>query len=129
MKKIIAPLLIGAALSSAFAADDSLKQEVEALKAQMAELKNAQAKLNVDALRAQVSEIKAHDAGDNIKWNVDFRTAYDIVDYKMQTPTGASTSTDNGIWTNIKIYYLYSGFNLYDNTDSKEKGNNQRQEY
>ena len=36
---------------------------------------------------------------------------------------------NNGIWTNIKIYYLYSGFNLYDNTDSKEKGNNQRQEY
>jgi len=99
MKKIIAPLLIGAALSSAFAADDSLKQEVEALKAQMAELKNAQAKLNVDALKAQVSEIKAHDAGDNIKWTVDFRTAYDVVDYKVN---GASDQ-DNGIWTNKLI--------------------------
>lgn len=63
MKKIIAPLLLGAALSSAFAADDSLKQEIEALKTQMAELKSAQSKLNVDALKAQVSEIKAHDAG------------------------------------------------------------------
>ena len=38
MKKIIAPLLVGAALTSAFGSDDSLKQEVEALKAQMAEL-------------------------------------------------------------------------------------------
>ena len=103
MKKIIAPLLLGAVLSSAFGADDSLKQEIEALKAQMAELKNAQSKLNVDALRAQVSEIKAHDAGDNIKWNVDLRTAYDIIDYKMQTPTGANTSTDNGVWTNKLI--------------------------
>ncbi|WP_333804719.1 DUF3373 family protein [Sulfurospirillum sp.] len=103
MKKIIAPLLLGAALSSAFAADDSLKQEIEALKAQMAELKSAQSKLNVDALRAQVSEIKAHDAGDNVKFNVDFRTSYDVVDYKMQTPTGAKTSTDNGIWTNKLI--------------------------
>lgn len=103
MKKVIAPLLLGAALSSAFGADDSLKQEIEALKVQMAELKSAQTKLNVDALRAQVSEIKAHDAGDNVKFNIDFRTAYDIVDYKMQTPTGASTSTDNGIWTNKLI--------------------------
>ena len=82
MKKFIAPLLVGAVLTSGFAADD-LKKEIEALKAQMAELKNAQSKMNIDALRAQVSEIKAHDAGDNIKWNVDFRTAYDVVDYKI----------------------------------------------
>ena len=86
MKKFIAPLLVGAALTSAFAADD-LAKEVAALKAQMTELKNAQAKMNVDALRAQVSEIKAHDAGDNIKWNVDFRTAYDVVDYKVNQTT------------------------------------------
>ena len=99
MKKLIAPLLIGAALSSAFGADDSLKQEIEALKVQMAELKNAQAKINIDALKAQVSEIKAHDAGDNIKWTVDFRTSYDAVDYKMN---GVSNQ-DNGIWTNKLI--------------------------
>ncbi len=41
MKKFIAPLLVGAALTSAFAADD-LAKEVAALKAQMTELKNAQ---------------------------------------------------------------------------------------
>ena len=99
MKKIIAPLLVGAALSSAFAADDSLKQEVEALKAQMAELKNTQSKINIDALKAQMNEIKAHDAGDNIKWTVDFRTAYDYVDYKMQ----GVENQDNGIWTNKLI--------------------------
>ena len=99
MKKIIAPLLVGAALSSAFAADDSLKQEIEALKAQMAELKNAQSKLNIDALKAQVAEIKAHDAGDNIKWTVDFRTAYDYVDYKLQ----GAEKQDNGVWTNKLI--------------------------
>lgn len=83
MKKIIAPLLVGAALTSAFGADESLKQEIEALKAQMAELKSAQAKVNVEALKNQLSEVKAHDAGDNIKWTVDFRTAYDYVDYKI----------------------------------------------
>lgn len=102
MKRFIAPLLVGATLTSGFAADD-LKKEIEALKAQMAELKNAQSKMNVDALRAQVSEIKAHDAGDNIKWNVDFRTAYDIVDYKIKSPMGGSSSIDNGIWTNKLI--------------------------
>ena len=99
MKKIIAPLLVGVALSSVNAADDSLKQEIEALKAQMAELKNAQAKINVDALRAQVSEIKAHDAGDNIKWTVDFRTSYDQIDYKLN----GLPSESNGIWTNKLI--------------------------
>ena len=127
MKKFIAPLLVGAALSSAFAADD-LAKEVAALKAQMAELQGAQAKMNIDALRAQVTEIKAHDAGDNIKWTVDFRTAYDVVDYKIgagfvpnMSPTTGSgsydmmaagrgmyvpygkTKSDNGIWTNKLI--------------------------
>ena len=122
MKKFIAPLLIGAAMSSAFAADD-LAKEVAALKAQMAELKEAQSKVNIDALRQQVSEIKAHDSGDNIKWNIDFRTAYDYVDYKigagfvpnstgtydmmapgrgMYVPQG-KTKADNGIWTNKLI--------------------------
>ncbi|ARU50098.1 DUF3373 family protein [Sulfurospirillum diekertiae] len=105
MKKFIAPLLIGAALSSsAFAADDSLKQEVEALKAQMAELQSAQSKINIDALKAQVNEIKAHDAGDNIKFNVDFRTAYDAVSYKLNN----APDKDNGIWTNKLILGMAS---------------------
>lgn len=115
MKKFIAPLLVGAALTSGFASDD-LKKEIEALKAQMAELKNAQTKMNIDALRAQVSEIKAHDAGDNIKWNVDFRTAYDVVDYKVNTtpiPLGGGAfynpqNEKNGIWTNKIILGMAS---------------------
>ncbi|AOO66734.1 DUF3373 family protein [Sulfurospirillum halorespirans] len=104
MKKLIAPLLIGAALSSAFGADDSLKQEIEALKVQMAELKNAQSKINIDALKSQISEIKAHDSGDNIKWTVDLRTAYDVVDYKMN----GVQNQDNGIWTNKLILGMAS---------------------
>jgi len=99
MKKIIAPLLIGAALSSAFAADDSLKQEIEALKAQMAELKNAQSKINIDALKAQMNEIKAHDSGDNIKWTADLRTSYDAIDYKIN----GLSNEKNGLWTNKLI--------------------------
>ena len=90
-------------MSSAFAADD-LAKEVAALKAQMAELKEAQAKVNIDALRQQVSEIKAHDSGDNIKWNVDFRTSYDYVNYKMTT----GEKEHNGLWTNKLILGMAS---------------------
>ncbi|MDD2384123.1 MAG: DUF3373 family protein [Sulfurospirillaceae bacterium] len=88
-------MLVGAALTSGFAADD-LAKEVATLKAQMAELQKAQSSLNIDALKKQVSEIKAHDAGDNIKWDVDFRTAYDYVDYKIN----GGDDVKNGIWTN-----------------------------
>ena len=125
MKKFIVPMLIGATLAtSAIAADDSLRAEIEALKAQMAELKEAQSKVNYDALKKQISEVKAHTGGDNIKWSVDFRTAYDIVDYKTSganlaigmnfgamTPQGPTpvtmpieeAKTSNSIWTNKLI--------------------------
>jgi hypothetical protein len=123
MKKIIAPMLIGATLATAaMAGDDSLKAEIEALKAQMAELKEAQSKINIDALKSQLSEVKAHTGGDNIKWSVDFRSAYDIIEHKMSAgsasisaapnfpaptytmggPVGKETNK-NGIWTNKLI--------------------------
>ncbi len=112
MKKIIAPLLIGAALTSAFGADEALKQEIEALKAQMAELKDAQSKINVDALKAQLKEVKAHDAGDNIKWDIDFRTSYDYVDYKVNHDPNmmgqVAKDAKNGLWTNKLILGMAS---------------------
>ncbi len=103
MKRLIAPLAMGALLATSVVADDSLKAEIEALKAQMAELKKAQESINVSALQKQLTEVKAHTAGDNIKWSVDFRTAYDIVDYKTTSAAGAKTSYDNGLWTNKLI--------------------------
>jgi hypothetical protein len=84
-------------------------------------LKNAQSKINIDALKAQMNEIKAHDAGDNIKWTVDFRTAYDVVDYKIGAGMAATglynmalpgygmfspvnkSKADNSLWTNKLI--------------------------
>jgi len=122
MKRFIAPMLIGATLATAaYAVDDSLKAEVAALKAQMAELKEAQSKINIDALKSQLLEVKAHDGGDNIKWTADFRTAYDVINqdlgsgmamtpqfngttftgYKMAPGTAKSVS--NSIWTNKLI--------------------------
>jgi len=123
MKRFLAPMLIGATLATAAsAADDSLKAEIAALKVQMAELKEAQSKMNYDALKRQIGEVKAHTGGDNIKWSVDFRTAYDVLDYKMSkgssmsgvynnaqpmmgmfTPPGTPKDKDNAVWTNKLI--------------------------
>ncbi len=100
MKKLVAPLLIGVMFGSyAMAEDMDLKAEIKALKKQMAELKAAQEKVNIDALSKQLTEVKAHDAGDNIKFSVDFRTAYDMIDYKLK----GMPSQSNGIWTNKLI--------------------------
>ncbi len=98
MKKLISPALIGLFFIAgvANAKDMSLKAEVEQLKAQMQELKKAQAKINIVALRKELSEVKAHDGHDNIKWSVDFRTAYDYIDYKKANGKKES----NGIFTN-----------------------------
>lgn len=102
MKRLVAPLLIGAIFGSyALAAQDmDLKAEVEALKAQMQELQNAQKKFNVEALRKQLLEVKAHGANNNIKFGADFRTAYDAINYDTSDATGAKSTSQNGIWTN-----------------------------
>ena len=98
MKRLISPALVGLFFLSGFAnAEDlTLKQEVEQLKKQMAELKKAQEKINISALKKQISEIKAHDGHDNIKWNADFRTAFDYISYKKQS----GKTEANGIFTN-----------------------------
>jgi hypothetical protein len=75
---------------------DDLRAEIEALKKEIEALKKAQAKINIKSLKKQIREIKAHDGGDNIKWNVDFRTAYDYIHYKYAN----GTSSSNGIFTN-----------------------------
>ncbi len=97
MRRLIAPVLIGAVFGSfAMAGDMDMKAEIEALKAQMKELKAAQKKINITSLKKQLSEVKAHDAHDNIKFSADLRTSYDIIDYKINS----KPSENNSIWTN-----------------------------
>ena len=103
MKKFIAPLLSLAVVSTIQAKPNTaqtleqLEQQVKALQAQIEELKSAQiaqAKQSeeIASLKTQLTEVKKHDSGDNIKWNIDFRTAYDHVNYKINdtkiSPTG-----------------------------------------
>jgi len=122
MKKFIAPLLSLAVVSTIQAKPNTaqtleqLEQQVKALQAQIEELKSAQvaqAKQSeeIASLKTQLTDVKKHDSGDNIKWNIDFRTAYDHVNYKINdtkiSPTGKKQSKTskkhNGIWTNKLI--------------------------
>ncbi len=100
MKKLIALSAVAAMATMSFASGpaggDDLRAELEQLKKEVQELKKAQAKINLKHLKKQIREIKAHDAGDNIKWNVDFRTAYDVIGYKYAD----DTSDWNGIFSN-----------------------------
>jgi len=98
MKRLVSPALVGLFLLSGYAnaEDMNLKQEVEQLKKQMAELKKAQEKINISALKREISEVKAHDGHDNIKWNVDFRTAFDYISYKHES----GKKDSNSIFTN-----------------------------
>ena len=104
MKRLISPALVGLFFLGglANAEDLSLKQEVEQLKKQMAELKKAQAKINISALKRELAEVKAHDGHDNIKWNADFRTAYDAINYNINGQSDQS----NGIWTNKLVLHM-----------------------
>ena len=106
MKKLIAPILIGAVFGSyAFAAQDmDLKKEVEALKIQMNKLQAAQKKINIASFKKQFYEVKAHDAHDNIKFNADLRTSYDVINYKLNHSPDrngkVAEDKSNGVWTN-----------------------------
>ncbi len=101
MRKIIALSAVAAFATMSFASgpaasSDDLRAELEQLKREIAELKKAQEKINIKAIKRQISALKAKTGGDNLKWNVDFRTAYDVIGYKYAD----DTSDWNGIFTN-----------------------------
>ena len=102
MKRYVAPILIGACLTTSGFANSEMQAQLEEMKKQIAELKAAQQAINMDALQRQINEVRAHSAGDNVKFDVDFRTAYDVIDYKLKNPISGK-KYDNGIWTNKLI--------------------------
>lgn len=54
-------------------------------------------------VKTKLSKVKAHDAQDNIKWNIDFRTSLDSVEYK--SANGLTHKNDsifsNRLWLNM----------------------------
>ncbi|MDD5360279.1 MAG: DUF3373 family protein [Sulfurovaceae bacterium] len=111
MKKHIGLSIILASTLS-FGASNSdlkaLKAEIEALKKEVAEMKAAKTETTseegdsaIQKLTKKVNEIKAHDAGDNIKWGVDLRTAMDSLNYTMAD--GTKKSKDSLLTTRLYL--------------------------
>ncbi|HIE35213.1 MAG TPA: DUF3373 family protein, partial [Campylobacterales bacterium] len=101
MRKFIAISAIVAMTTVGFASDADIRAELEALKKEIQALKEAQAKINIKSLKRQISSLKAKTGGDNLKWNVDFRTAYDVIGYK--------TINKNSSWNQILTNRLWLG--------------------
>ena len=77
MKKIVTASLVAAmALTTVNAS--SLESRLGDLETELADVKKKLKKQN-----RKINKVKAHDAGDNIKWGVDLRTAMDMVSYDM----------------------------------------------
>ena len=97
MKKIIkASLVASLALSGVQAS--SLSAQLSSLEAELADLKKQVKKQN-----KKINKVKAHDSGDNIKWGVDFRTAYDNINYDLADGSSASNSDlySMRLWLNM----------------------------
>ncbi len=97
MKRIITASVVAAlALTSVQA--QSTSQRLADIEAELAKVQKKLKKQN-----KKINEVKAHDSGDNIKWGVDLRTAYDNINYDMGD--GSSTGKDSlyslRLWLNM----------------------------
>lgn len=105
MKKIVKLSLF--ASISLLAGDDieGLKAQIEALKAKVEAIETKQQDSNSDVatLKKTLSEVKAHDANDNIKWGIDLRTSYDVLNYKDAKGNKLTDSIlSNRLWLDMK---------------------------
>jgi len=85
-----------AALSAAATADDAAVQaQIDALNKKILQLE----KKNLSQDR-MLSRVNKQSANDNIKWDIDFRTAYDNLDYKREGGGGVSNPSlfTNRLW-------------------------------
>jgi len=109
MKKIGVFSLAAILATSAFAADDvaALKNELNELKAQIAELKKNQEAADLATIAKQIKELKVRTGGDNLKWDVDYRASYDYVRYQMAGNAAwgqpANTAANSALLTNRLI--------------------------
>jgi len=76
MKKIVA-LSSLAFLSTLTFADAEMQKQIDDLKTQLEKLEKSQVTQD-----KQISKVNAQSAKDNIKFDVDFRTAYDSISYE-----------------------------------------------
>jgi hypothetical protein len=110
MKKIITLSMVTALATSLYASSD-VDNRLSEMEAKIAKLEKKLKKANKNIL-----EVKKHDGQDDIKWDVDFRTAVDSISYTLADGTKAK---NNDLLTNR--LWLGMGFNPNDNTIFKGK--------
>jgi len=93
MNRILLSLAVISGLSLNLCADDiaDLKAEIKALNDKVQKLENKQKRTS-----KSLAKVRAHDAFDNIKWDIDFRTSYDYLSYK----TPQKTYTNDALYSN-----------------------------
>ena len=97
MKKIVATSLVALyALTNLQAASNSaLEAKLTALETELKDIKST-----IKRNKKTINKVKAHDAHDNIKWSVDFRTGLDNINYDMAD----GSSKDNSALMAIRLY-------------------------
>ncbi|MDB2405694.1 DUF3373 domain-containing protein [Arcobacteraceae bacterium] len=109
-KNIIALSAIAALATTSFAATD-IEKRLGDMESQIKKLEKQLKKSN-----KKLNQVKAHGAKDNIKWNVDFRTALDSIHFKHAS---GSESSNPDLLTNR--LHLGMGFAPEDNVLFKGK--------
>jgi len=99
MKKTLLSVAALGALTSNIYADEisDLKAQVDALTKKVTKLEKKQKRTS-----KSLAKVKAHDAYDNIKFGVDFRTSVDVLDYK-DNKTGDTASNDSLISSRLYL--------------------------
>jgi len=94
MNKLIVLSMV-ATLSTALFATDDMQAQIDALTKKVQKLEKKQ-KRTTKTLTA----VKKHDGQDNIKWSIDFRTAYNYLDYGVKDGENVSNSAllTNRLW-------------------------------
>ncbi|OQX59515.1 MAG: hypothetical protein B5M52_03200 [Helicobacteraceae bacterium 4484_230] len=103
MKKTLITLSIAASLATvAFAGEAEMQNQLNSLSKQNEEMAKQIKKLQKEQKKAKksLSAVKKQTGGDNIKFDVDFRTAYDYISY--ETASGKKYTNDalfsNRLW-------------------------------
>ena len=93
-KTLLSMAVIGGLFSNVVYADDisDLKEQIKSLTKKVKSLEKKQKRI-----KKNLGKVKAHDAFDNIKWDVDFRTSYDNIQY--ETKSGKRYS-NNDLYSN-----------------------------
>ena len=106
MKKLIAMSTAAAiATTMSFASsDDDLRAELEALKKEVAKLKQQTKGLKAKRLKKQISELKSAALNDNIKWSADYRVSLDMLNYKHANgdKNKKNDLISNRLWLGLK---------------------------